>query len=157
MPELWATLSALPPAVFLQRSSVAYLLVNAAHIASLAMLVGTMVSLDLRLLGAFRTVPLAVIGPFLSRMAAGGLILAVLTGAWLFSVNATEYVSNTAFLAKLCLVGLGVLNAVWLHTRGNWALALDKGQASPAVRLHAALSLGVWLGAVVAGRWIGFL
>lgn len=147
----------LPHAVLLQRSGTAYLLVNAAHIVAIGMLVGTIVSLDLRLLGAFKTLPLAAVGPFLSRMAAGGLALAVLTGFCLFSVRPLEYIVNPAFLIKLGLVTLGALNALWLHAGRYWGQTLSGPAVPAATRAHAAASLLLWLSAVVAGRWIGFL
>ncbi len=157
MTELWAALSALPPAEFLQRSGTAYLLVNAAHIAALALLVGSIIALDLRLLGLFRSVSIAEIGPFLSRIAACGLGLAMLTGAWLFSVNAAAYATNTALQIKLCLVILGVVNALWLHRTDSWRAAVGRNDNSAPLKIHAALSVVIWLSAVVAGRWIGFL
>ncbi|HBM62784.1 MAG TPA: DUF2214 domain-containing protein [Pseudomonas sp.] len=150
--ELWHGLSALPPAVFLQSNGTAYLLVNAAHIASLGLLIGTIVTLDLRLLGAFRQMPLALLGPLLSRMAACGLLLAMLTGAWLFLVNAVDYAANPVLRIKLGLIALAVLNALWLHRR-----AWTQERPSPAVRLHGALSLLLWPSVLVAGRWIGFV
>ncbi len=146
-----------PHALLLQRSGTFYLVVNAAHIACLGLLVGAIVSLDLRMLGAFRTVPLAAVGPFLSRMAAGGLLLAVLTGFWLFSVKPVEYAANPAFLVKLGIVGIGILNALWLHAGRSWPKALAGAPIPLAARAHAAASLLIWLGAVLAGRWIGFL
>ncbi len=149
---LWSALSALPPAVLLQRNGTAYLLVNAAHIAALGVLIGSILTLDLRLLGAFRQVPLALVGPLLSRMAACGLALAMLTGAWLFLVNAVDYAANIAFRIKLGLIALAVLNALWLHRR-VWT----QERPSPAVRLHGALSLLLWPSVLVAGRWIGFV
>jgi succinate dehydrogenase hydrophobic anchor subunit len=150
-------LGGLPFALLLQRSGTLYLLVNAAHIAGLGLLVGTIVSLDLRMLGAFRAVPLAVLAPFLSRMAASGLALAILTGFLLFCVRPVEYAANPAFLAKLALVLLGILNALWLHAGHHWRGVLSDARVSSAARLHALASLMLWLGAVVAGRWIGFL
>ncbi|MFW7340913.1 DUF6644 family protein [Pollutimonas sp. H1-120] len=147
----------LTPAVWLRHSEMAYLLVNAAHIASLGMLVGTIVSLDLLLLGIYRGPPLNQIAPFLSRMAATGLALAIATGLWLFSVKATEYAGNPAFLAKICLVILGAANALWLHASKYWREGLEFPRMPTPVRAHAAASLLIWLGAVVAGRWIGFL
>ena len=146
-----------PPAAALQQSGTLYLFVNAAHIACLGVLIGAIVTLDLRILGAFRSVPFAVVGPFLSRIAACGLVLSVATGFWLFSVKAVEYAANPAFLTKLCVIGLGVLNAVWLHAGKNWSGALSRTPIPWAVRAHAAASLLIWLGAVLAGRWIGFL
>jgi len=150
-------LETLPFALALQRSGTLYLFVNAAHIAAIGLLVGTIVSLDLRMLGAFRSVPLPMLAPFLSRMAAGGLVLAVLTGVLLFSVWPAEYAVNPAFLAKLALVALGILNALWLHAGRHWRGALSDGSVPAAAKAHALGSLLLWLAAVVAGRWIGFL
>lgn len=157
MPEFWTALSEFPPTAWIRDSGTAYLLVNAAHILSLAYLVGNIVTLDLRLLGVFRVVPLNAVGPMLSRSAACGLLLAIFTGAWLFSVDPFAYLDNPAFLIKLCLIVLGVVNALWLHSRARWRAALEAGKAGAAVRLHALASVSIWIGAVVAGRWIGFI
>ena len=157
MDTFWTWLGQLPHAVLLQRSGTTYLLVNAAHIAALGMLIGSIVSLDLRLLGRFRAVPLAVLGPFLSRMAAWGLGLAVVTGFLLFSVRPAEYADNIAFLCKLGLVAVATLNAWAVHAGPRWQRALAADQASMGLRLQALGSIVLWLAAVVAGRWIGFL
>ena len=157
MDTFWTWLGQLPHAVLLQRSGTTYLLVNAAHIAALGMLIGSIVSLDLRLLGRFRHVPLAVLGPFLSRMAAWGLGLTVLTGFLLFSVRPAEYADNIAFLCKLGLVGLATLNAWTVHAGPRWRQALVADEASAGLRVQALCSVVLWLAAVVAGRWIGFL
>ena len=93
-------IGAWPGAVFLRDSGTAYLLVNAAHILGVGLLVGAIIPLDLRLLGLFRHAPLAVLAPFLSRAAATGAVLAIVTGLWLFSVKPGEYLGNAAFLWK---------------------------------------------------------
>ncbi|AOB33947.1 hypothetical protein AKI39_22215 [Bordetella sp. H567] len=147
----------LPPAVFLRNSSIGYLLVNAAHIAALGILVGSITALDLRLLWSRGTVPLREFGPYLSNLAAVALGFAVITGLLLFSVKADEYVRNWAFLVKVVVVGLGIVNAVWLHAGPHWRRALREPQIPRALRMHAAASLLFWLSAIVAGRWIGFL
>jgi hypothetical protein len=146
MPELLRLalehLETLPPAVWLRRSDTLYLLVNAAHIGSI---------------GLLRPGPLAVLAPVLARTAAAGLALAVLTGAMLFSVRPLEYLQNPAFLVKMGLLGAGALNA-WAVRRGRaWARVLDQGRAGGAMRAQAGVSLMLWLGCLVAGRWIGFL
>ncbi|MEI2415195.1 DUF6644 family protein [Orrella sp. JC864] len=157
MQPLWDALAALPPAVWLQRSGTAYLLVNAAHILSLGVLVGSIVALDLRLLGRFAHAPAALLAPLLSRLAAWGLGLAAATGLWLFIVQPAEYAGNPAFLAKLAWVAAGVLNAGCLHRTGAWAALLQGGPIQARLRVHACISLLAWVAAVVAGRWIGFL
>lgn len=150
-------IAGLPPAVFLRDSNVGYLLVNAAHIISLGILIGSIAALDLRLLRKTTALPLREFGPYLSHLAAGALVAAALTGLLLFSVRPDEYVRNPPFLAKLVVVGLGVANALWLHAGAGWRRALEGAEIPGTLRLHAAASLLFWLGAIVAGRWIGFL
>jgi hypothetical protein len=147
----------LPFAVFLRDSSIGYLLVNAAHIAALGVLIGAIMALDLRLLRANEAVSLREFGPYLSHLAAAALAVAAVTGLLLFSVKPDEYVRNPAFLTKIVVVGLGILNALWLHAGPNWRRALDGPRIPRSIRVHAGASLLFWLGAIVAGRWIGFV
>ncbi|ARP83815.1 DUF2214 domain-containing protein [Bordetella genomosp. 8] len=150
-------LAGLPPALFLRESAIGYLLVNAAHIVALGVLIGAVTALDLRLLRSRATLPLREAGPYLSHLAASGLAVAALTGLLLFSVKPDEYLGNRAFLIKLAVIAAGVLNALWVHAGPHWRSA-QQGVAIPArLRVHAVASLALWLGAVVAGRWIGFL
>jgi len=150
-------IGAWPGAVLLQRSGTAYLLVNAAHILGVGLLVGAILPLDLRLLGFFRGVPLGVVGPFLSRAAATGLVLAIITGLWLFSVKPAEYLGNEAFLWKLALLLAALVNIVVQHRSGAFMRALIDGEPRTGVRLAAFCSAVLWLSVLVAGRWIGFV
>jgi hypothetical protein len=145
------------PALLLRRSFIAYPLVNAAHILGLSLLLGAIATLDLRLLGLFRAAPLAAVAPLLTRVAAAGLALAVLTGGLLFIVRPVAYLANPAFLAKLALIALGLANIGLQHRRAGWRAALNSGEAGAAVKLAAAASLLIWTAALLAGRWIGFL
>jgi hypothetical protein len=146
-----------PGAVLLQGSGTAYLLVNAAHILGLSLLVGAILPLDLRFLGFFRSVPLAVVGPFLSRAAAIGLGFAILTGLWLFTVKPAEYLANEAFLWKLALLAAALVNIVVQHRSAGFARALADGDAGTGVRAAALCSAVLWVSVLVAGRWIGFV
>jgi hypothetical protein len=155
MAAMLEMLGAWPGAVLLQRSGTAYLLVNAAHILGIALLLGAILPLDLRLAGLAGRAPLAAIAPFLIRAAASGLALAVLTGLWLFTVKPGEYLGNPAFLAKLGLILLALGNIALQH-RGLGAVTAG-AEPGPRTRVLAALSGAIWLGVLVAGRWIGFV
>jgi hypothetical protein len=72
-------------------------------------------------------------------------------------VRPQTYAANPAFLIKLGLVALGVVNALILHTGQSWRAALVSGDVSVPVKLAACFSILVWAGAVLAGRWIGFV
>jgi len=143
-----------PGAVWLQRHYVAYLVVNAAHILAFALIVGAIVPLDLRLM---RGAPVAAIAPLLSRTAGVGVVVAVLTGIWLFSVKPQEYLANPAFLWKLAIFSGALVNVALQHVGAGYRVALAGGGVVPRVRAHAAVSLALWSGVVLAGRWIGFV
>ena len=146
-----------PGAVLLQRSGTIDLVVNGALVASGGLLMGGILPLDLRLVGLLRGVPLAVIGPFLSRSAALGLALAIVTGLWLFTVKPREYLENQAFLWKMALLALALVNIAVQHRNHHYRLALDGGTVHRSVRLVAGCSAVLWLAVLVAGRWVGFL
>jgi hypothetical protein len=145
-------IGAWPGSIWLQQSATAYLFVNAAHILGVAVLLGAILPLDLRLLGFFRKFPVEALVPFLVRCAAVGLSLALLTGAWLFSVKPDEYLANAAFRWKLALLALALVNVGFQHwgTKGRLHLL-------PATRVRAGFSLCLWVSVLVAGRWIGFV
>ncbi|CDZ61144.1 DUF6644 family protein [Neorhizobium galegae] len=155
--EFLAMAAETPLARALITSSTLYLLVNAAHILGIGMLFGAILALDLRLLGFAPAIPLAVVAPYLSRLAGAGVILAILTGLCLFSVRPLEYARNPAFLAKLGFVALGLVNVAVVHFSSGWRTVLAGDAPTAALRFSAVLSIVLWISAVIAGRWIGFL
>ncbi|QIO52783.1 DUF2214 domain-containing protein [Rhizobium leguminosarum bv. trifolii] len=157
MIDILEWLSATTPAVALRHSGTLYMFVNAAHILAIGLLIGAILPLDLRLAGLFRKVPVEIVAPFLSRAAGVGLAAAIVTGFCLFSVRAVEYAANPAFLAKLGLIALGLLNLSIVHFGRGWKTAVSTGIVRPGLRFSAVLSAAVWIAAVLAGRWIGFL
>jgi len=144
-------------ATILQESGTAYLFVNATHILGIGLLVGAILPLDLRLLGVLRGPPLALLGPFLSRVATVGLAMAMISGVWLFSVNPLNYVENQAFLFKMGLLAFALINIVLQHASEHYRLALQGGRIHVWVRVLALSSACLWLAMLVSGRWIGFL
>ncbi|WP_368565708.1 DUF6644 family protein [Pseudoxanthomonas sp. UTMC 1351] len=147
-----------PGARWLQQSGTAYLFVNAAHILGLGLLLGAILPLDLRLVLGRSQAALSVLAPVAIRTAAAGLALAVLTGAWLFSVNPVDYLQNTAFRWKLLLLSLALVNVVVQHRQWRSPGLPDATRALPLrVRVLAGTSALLWIATLVAGRWIGFL
>ncbi|WP_342452389.1 DUF2214 domain-containing protein [Pararoseomonas baculiformis] len=146
-----------PVAAALRRSVILYPLANASHILGIALLVGPILALDLRLLGAFAGAPIGLIGPVLVRVAGIGLALTLLTGALLFSVRPDAYLANPAFQLKLALILAGLANILLLHRAASWRSALAGGGISARVRAGAAASAMIWVAALLAGRWIAFV
>jgi divalent metal cation (Fe/Co/Zn/Cd) transporter len=105
----------------------------------------------------FGKYPVSALGPPLSRMAAAGVLCAAATGLLLFSVRPIVYAENPAFQTKLLLVGAALAHALILRAGPAWRRALADGGKSSVLKAQAFLSLLLWAGAVLAGRWIGFL
>ncbi|MCK0209136.1 DUF2214 domain-containing protein [Starkeya koreensis] len=154
--SLLATLGGWPGARALRDSWVAYLFVNAAHLLGIALLLGSILVLDARLLGCLRAVPLAMLGPLNARVAAAGATLAILTGLWLFTVRPAEYAANPAFQIKLVLIVAALANVALQHANPAYRHAIGGGRISAGVRISAAASGFLWLATLIAGRWIGF-
>lgn len=154
----WLEASALGQAV--RGSGVwAYGVVNLAHILGIATLFGSIVALDLRLLGVWRRVSLAAIATPAVPLAAIGFTVAVLSGAGLIATNATEYAGNPFLLIKFPAIALGLVNIALLHFLPAWR---QRHVREPSQRERAQLavaggaSLACWVTAISAGRMIGY-
>ena len=157
--EWAAALEATALAVALRNSVWSYPLVNAAHILGVALLVGSIVPLDLRLLGTWRSVPLAPLWSVLTRTAGIGLFVAIIFGVLLFITRATEYVASNLFIAKMLVVAIGTANVVALRILlpAQASKIAASHEKSPAhLRFAAGLSLATWLTALTLGRLVGY-
>ncbi len=158
--EALAALQNLEPVAALRASRWAYPLVNTAHIVGLALLFGAILPLDLRLLGAWRDVPLHQLSRALLPVAMAGLALAAASGLMMFAVSATKYAATPVFLLKLALIAAAVANALLLRLSRHWTLArVPELDHPPAARLKlaAGLSLALWLAVILCGRFIAYL
>ena len=154
MEAVLAALSATDTAQALRASRWGYAAVNGLHIFGIALLVGAILPLDLRLIGFWPRVPRAELARVLVPCAAAGLALAMSMGLLLFAVRAPEYAALKVFQLKLVLVALGTAGALALHAaHGAWFEDASPGR----LRVHAALSMTAWLGALACGRLIGFV
>jgi hypothetical protein len=131
-----------------------YAAVNTTHVLGVALVVGPLVALDLRLLGLWRTrVAVAPLARVLAPLAAGGFVLAATAGLLLFATRASEYALLPVLWLKLGLIATGIISAgvaVWRHG-ADLANAADVE-----LRLIGAVSLACWVGALVCGRLIAF-
>ncbi len=136
-----------------------YPIVEIIHITGIALLVGSIAMLDLRLLGLSRALPVRRLARHLLPWTLAGFAVVATTGLMMFSAHATEFWGNPAFLVKLSLIALAGANALWFHfgayrSAGGW----DVERAAPAgARMAAALSLLLWVGVISCGRLIAYL
>jgi len=133
--------------------------VNAMHVLCITLVFGSILVVDLRLLGLLdkdRAVT-RVSGEML-RLTWVAFIGAVVSGAMFFAANASTYWFNGAFRLKMLailLAGANMLAFQFITYRG--VAAWDRGQPVPgAARLAGALSILMWTSVIVLGRIIGF-
>jgi hypothetical protein len=136
-----------------------YALVNLGHILGIATLFGSVLVLDLRLLGVGRRIPLATLSAATVPVSAAGLALALLTGSALLATKATAYEGNPFLLIKFPAIALGLLNALALRFLPAWQARATRElsrQEHRQLAVAGGISLVCWLTAVSAGRMIGY-
>ena len=136
-----------------------YGIINLAHIVGIATLFGAVLLLDLKLLGAWRGLPLATLTRPTVPLAAGGFVLAALAGFCMLCFNATEYIGTPFLLIKFPAIGLGLANALVVSRLPAWR---ERSSRDPTTRerrqlaLAGGISLVSWVTALAAGRMIGY-
>ncbi|QEE27201.1 hypothetical protein FTW19_03740 [Terriglobus albidus] len=140
---------------FMQNSRWGFAAVEAIHLLALTLLGGSVLVLDLRLLGLIlRRESPRMLNRDLSRILLSSLAILVLTGVALVSEEALKCYYNAAFRWKMALLAAAVLFYFTLYRR----VVLTLGSAATlASRITAVVSLSLWLGVGVAGRAIGLI
>jgi hypothetical protein len=136
-----------------------YGVVNLFHILGVATLFGSVLVLDLRLLGVWRNVSLTSITQPTVPIAAAGFTVAAASGIGLLATKATEYAGNPFLYIKFPAVALGALNVVVLRSLPGWKARKARELSSREQRQLAVaggVSLVCWLTAITAGRMIGY-
>lgn len=137
-----------------------YGLLNLAHILGISTLFGSVLLLDLRLLGLWRRVPIASIIRPTVPLAAIGFVLAVTSGVMMLSFNTTEYHGNPFLYIKLPVIVLGLINIAIIQRLAAWRRAAAGAMAAPGDRgvlaMAGGVSLLIWLTVVGCGRMIGY-
>ena len=148
----------LPLAVAMRESFWLYPTVESLHIAGIAGLFGTVLLLDLRLLGLGRGVLLSPLIRLVVPVSLASLVLVVLTGSLMFLAHAREFVALPLFVYKIGFIMLLLTNAAVLHLR-----AAGHSDDPRAHRLggfghiQVALSIFGWLCVIGMGRWLAYV
>jgi hypothetical protein len=134
-----------------------YPLLETIHSIGMAMLIGSLGLINLRVLGYKPSLPLLGMQQLLP-LAWLGFTLNAISGSLLFTSDAVYFFESYTFRIKMVLIVLGGLNAALLGRR----IFRDATAGSPATpptastKWIAASSLVFWLGAVCAGRLIAY-
>jgi hypothetical protein len=154
-----AAIERLPLAVAMRQELWLYPAVEIVHIIGFVTLVGSIIVLDLRLLGLTRALPVRVLARHVLPWSFGALLLIVPSGLLMFVAHASDLIGNTAFVVKMSLLFCASTNAALFHAgvfRG--AAEWDTGVAVPGVaKLHAVASLLIWIGVLACGRLLAYV
>jgi len=141
---------------YMQTSQWAFAVVEMVHLLALAVLGGSVLFLDLRLLGVtLRAESAAIISRDLGRLLLVSLVVMILSGIGLLSEEAMKCYYSPTFRWKMALLATAVVFYFTLHRRA--AARAGIGTVSPSQRIIAVVSLLLWLGVGIAGRAIGLI
>lgn len=143
----------------LHESFYMYPWIESTHVLTLMLFVGTLIAVDLRLLGvAFRNVPVSEMTSRMLPWTVAGFVIMVVTGVLLFYAIPVRTYQSLWFRIKVVLLIVAGINAWLMHkkimaNRSSW----DTAPRPPAgARVSAAVSLMTWAGVIITGRFIAY-
>ncbi len=125
---------------------------EAVHLLGLSVLGGSLLMVDLRLLGVgIRSRTPAQLVRTVRPWLIGSLLVLIGTGVPLFLSEAVKCYYSYSFWVKMSALGIGLLYTFLIKHP-----VIRRGTGSGVQALIGMLSLAVWLTVAGAGRWIGF-
>ena len=154
---LW--LAATPPSVFIQEHNAwAIPAIQTVHIVGIALVMGSVLMIDLRILGLAWTdhtlrQTTSRFGPWLT----GSLWLLLATGLLMVVGEPVRELVSFSFWLKMALVALGAAVAVsFQRALRRQEQSWERKAAQPSIKLLAVLTFFVWIGIIFLGRLIAY-
>ncbi|MDZ4103007.1 MAG: hypothetical protein U1E12_15155 [Hydrogenophaga sp.] len=129
----------------------AYPMLEVVHLIGVALIVGNLVLLELRVFGWGSALPIEPLARLSLGLVGLGFGLAVLTGLLMFGTQPGELLANRVFTVKMALIMMAGCNAGWFHARRSLQLQDTTARAS------MLLSLAIWMLVITCGRWIAYV
>ena len=139
-----------------------YPAVETVHIIGIALLFGSIVVFDLRLLGVSRSIPVRLLARHVLPWSAAAFLLIVPSGLLMFVAHASDFISSPLFAIKMCLIMAALLNVALFHaitfrTADVWdSQEMRNLPPPPSARLAGALSLLLWASVIACGRLLAY-
>jgi hypothetical protein len=135
----------------LRTHAFAYPALEVLHIIGIALLLGNLVLLELRVWGFGQALPVKDLARLALILAMCGFGLAAMAGLLMFATQPSELLANRAFVIKMGLLILAASNAAWFHGRDS----LTKLDAT--AKLQVLASTLIWIAVIFCGRWIAYV
>ena len=148
----------LPLSMWVAGSDWGYPLVLCAHSIGMALVVGVVLMLGVRVLGFARGIPLNAFVT-LFKFAWAGFAVNAISGVMLFMANAVQLSINWTFILKIILIAIGgvLLFYLWRAVRSQPETMANGEPFTLNTRILAAVTMLCWLGAITSGRYIGYV
>lgn len=146
-----------PLSAFVAETLWAYPLLETLHSLGMALLIGALGLINLRVLGYKPELPIVGTRDLLP-LAWIGFIVNAVSGTLLFVSDPVYFYESYTFRIKMTLIVLAGINA-YLLGRGMFREARRSGghaTPTPGMRLIAGSSLVFWVGAIIAGRLLAY-
>jgi hypothetical protein len=155
---LIASVEASALATTIRNSLYLFPLIESVHVIGLTMVFGTILVVDLRLLGlASITRSFSALASDVFKWTWLAFAVTATTGALMFITNASTYYNSAHFRAKMALLVVSGLNMLVFELTARRSVhTWDRNAAPASGKVVAALSLVIWIGVIVLGRWVGF-
>jgi len=128
----------------------AYPLLEMAHLIGLALVLGNLVLIELRVFGLGSALDARALARLSLTLVAVGFGLLGLSGLLMFATQAQELLASRTFAVKMGLMSLAFCNAAFFHARGSLEKLDDTAKGLMVV------SSVLWVLVVAAGRWIAY-
>lgn len=157
--ELARSLQDTELAIALSSSGYVYPIVEGTHVLSLALAVGSILWIDLRLIGVvLRSYPVTKLYDSMRPVIIIGFASMLITGALLFIARAADVWESGYFRVKLVLLALCLVNVVVFHFVISRDVERWDSAAEPPLpaRLAGFASLILWFAVVAVGRLMAY-
>ena len=145
--------------VFLRENDWAFAIIETVHILGLGLSVGTIMWVDLRLVGlAMRRQRASDVVNQIEPWSIAGFIVMFISGALLLFAEPMKCYERLAFRMKVVMLILAGLNVLYFNSRVRRKLSeFDECVALPwNAQMVGYLSMTLWLGIIFCGRWVAY-
>jgi hypothetical protein len=147
-------LDALPLVIALRESPGLATAIRMAHMLGFAVLAGTVIAFDLRVLGIARHVSVRALSRRLLPWTFAAVVVIVPTGSLLFLSKAGDLIASRLFVLKMALIAAAAINAMIFRSGPYQGVKdWDMEAAAPlAARAGVALSIALWISVIACGK-----
>lgn len=158
MNEIIDWLTATPLNAFITGNSWVWPTLESVHFLGLCLLFGSLLIIDLRMMGFAKKLPIKSIDVFIT-MTLIGFMLNLVTGVLFVVGDPARYFVNIAFQIKMVIIVLAALNAIFyiLKIRPKVHAGVESSDLPGYAKLVAFLSLLFWTSAIILGRFIPYV